>query len=196
MPLVSKRFAALCRSPELLRDIDAGWVSSLVVVRSLTAWLVRLGRHVRKLKISFPAFEDWDWHESEDAPPAVAACLGAAGAVGVLEELSVWSVPGSEWLAAMPSLRRLVLMARGLGQELVVSPAIGMLTNLESLELGGRPIFWVEGCTLPASITRLHLQDSEAYDFPDQVGACLAQLPPAAGRRSLQLSAARSAVAT
>lgn len=175
---MSKRFAALCCSPEMLRNVCVSSVSRLLEVRSLTCWFVRHGRHVRKLNIYFPPFDIWDHDDELDdwqydervlAPPAVAACLGAAGAGGSLVDLTVGGAPGSDWLAAFPSLRRLVLMEED--QQLLLSPAIEMLTNLESLTLVGQPISWSEDLRLPASITHLHLQDPGAFVLPDQVGA-------------------------
>ncbi len=49
-----------------------------------------------------------------------------------------------------------------------ISPAIGMLTAPESLELGSKQISFSRGTRLPASITQLHLCDDKSTEMPQQ----------------------------
>ncbi len=160
--LVSKRFAALCGSPELLQEVDVGWLHAAPqAAHSLTAWLTHHRQHVRRLRIAIDvqAFRD-------DASAAI-ACLAAAGAADGLAALTVEGrVPGTDWLAALRSLRHLELKDYS-GQLLFISPAINLLTALESLKLAFLRMSFCAGARLPDSITRLHLRD-KSTDMPQQ----------------------------
>lgn len=70
------------------------------------------------------------------------------------------------WLAALRSLQHLQL--KDYCKDLWVTPAIGMLTGLESLELQSTQISFSAGTRLPASITQLHLGDDSGTDMPQQ----------------------------
>lgn len=108
--LVSKRFAALCGSPKLLRSVDASLLSSLEKLCALTAWLAQHGQHVWRLTFQAPTAQAVAADEGSTAA-ALVGCLAAAGAGGALQTLTVLEgyVPSTEWLAAMPrrSLRHL-----------------------------------------------------------------------------------------
>ena len=165
--LVSRRFAALCCSPELLREVEASArhsQHSLPALHSVTAWLERHGPHVRRFHLSaLPARGD----DAGGFAAALTACLEAAGAAGQLTELELFSEEvRTEWLAAMPSLRRLYLV----GDALHISSAIGGLTALQSLDLAGddNEMTWAAAGRLPTTITRLFVQADGAEQMPYQ----------------------------
>lgn len=169
--LVCKRFAAAACTPELLRDVDASKIESLTALRSLAAWLLRHGPHVRHFSCRFPG-ED----EGIELATAVTSCLVAAGAPRQLHELAVvGNIRSTEWLPAMQSLERLRLLDTE-AEPLQVSPTVSMLTALCSLELEGRPILLDAAARLPPSITRLRLCDSGG-SMPLQASRVAAALP-------------------
>ena len=101
--LACRRFAAAACDPELLREVDAGQLEGLWALRSLAAWLVRHGRHVRRLSLACYAE-----HLLADCAAALASCLVAADAAGKLEQVKVSGRVGStEWVAALRSLQHL-----------------------------------------------------------------------------------------
>lgn len=164
--LVSKRFAALSCSPELLRSVDVGRLIGVSAVQSLTAWLARHGKHVREL--SFDCYDPyfghrlWDVHEEEAVTEAaVAACMTAAGTAGQLADLAASGIRSTDWLSALRSLRQLCLSSDSISVPLRISPAISSLTALTSLSLYGDPIAFEAGAQLPASIEELCLSDSK-----------------------------------
>ena len=162
---------ALCGpvlQPELLREVDVGTLMGPPALRSLMAWLLRHGAHVRQLQFyAAPAMEV----ERSSAAATFMGCLVAAGAAGSLEELKTGGdMPSTEWLAAMRSLRRLLIVGSYAGgRPLPISPGISGLTALESLKLDSavQPISFDAGARLPASITRLSLSDP-GHQMPDQ----------------------------
>ena len=160
--LACRRFAAVCCSPQLLREVRVEYPFPFEL-HSLLAWLVRHGRHVRKL-----ALKDGSGGEPESTiDVAVASCLAVAGAAGQLEELSLvyFSELHTEWLPALWSLRRLSLS----GSRLRISAAIGGLSALGSLELCSDNIMFTAGARLPPTITRLHVEAGNDEEMPEQV---------------------------
>lgn len=166
--LVCKRFAAAARSPDLLRDLDVA-VTSLAALRSFTGFLEKHGQLLERLTL-ICLFGEGEEQDEVSAGAAVAACLAVAGAGGQLTELSArGSIHTTEWLPAMPSLRRLVLdqLHRS---PLRICPAISTLTALRSLELQG-PMSFQASTRLPASIESLYLRLDNADDLPEQASA-------------------------
>lgn len=165
---MSKPFAVLCHSPELLRDVDTGPLESLEALQSFEAWVRKHGQHMRRLSFDCSAARRDALSGQVDS--AFSACLEAAGAAAgpsLVQLTAVRSGIGThstEWLPAFPSLRRLEL--RGL---LRISPAICSLTALESLHLQGFSVVFEEEVSLPPSLTQLHLRTPFAYELPDQV---------------------------
>ncbi len=172
--LACKRFAAAACSPELLRQMDVGELPNLPAVRSLAAFLARHGRHLQRLIV---CCEDGTGEGEAIAAGAVTACLMTAGAGGQMAELTaIGCIRSSDWLAAMPSLRRLHLEARPLETDLHVSPEISSLTALSSLALEGDSII-PAGTRLPASLECVTLQWDCSDSFPEQAsGAVLASM--------------------
>ncbi|PRW20972.1 p53-induced death domain-containing 1 isoform X1 [Chlorella sorokiniana] len=184
--LVCKRFAALCCSPQLVRDIQAGYVGGLQKLRSLALWLQRYSPHLRELQFhsQYDNEQDSAYTASYDAlDAAMRSCLAAASAAGRLEYLAIErSCFDLEWLPAMPSLRGLDLYYND--DPLRVSAAINALPALESLWLTSTETITFEGgVSLPTTLTRLWLEvevgwevdvaDDEREDMPPQI----AQLP-------------------
>lgn len=168
MALVSKRFAAAARSPELLQRADAGHVQGAVAVRSLEAWLARHGGHVRRLQLTASPLSRQDAAEVIATQTALAKCLEAAAAAGQLVRLSAGScVTSTAWLGGMPSLQQLELFGETWVSPLHLSPAISGLTALRSLSLDGH-IVTKDGLQLPASITWLRLSDYRSQHMPGQ----------------------------
>lgn len=171
--LASRRFAALCNSHELLRELHFPAIWELRALHSLTAWLARHGRHAQQL--SFTADRDEENEgvvivDESGMAEAVASCLAAAGTAGQLSELSVrlYGQPlHTEWLSAMRSLRRLTL---GGDNTLHISPAISGLTALQSLQINADALRFGAGSRLPAAITRLQLElgYEHLHDMPEQ----------------------------
>ena len=165
--LVSRRFAALCCIPELLRDVATPYVDSLPALLSFMAWLVRHGRHVLRLDFTArpaPPLDEGCW------TAAVVSCLAASGTAGQLAELQFsYLLPlplHTEWLAIMRSLRCLCLD----GDAIHISPAISGLTALQSLELSSMEIInLTAGARLPTSMTRLCVTTDGAEQMPEQV---------------------------
>lgn len=138
-------------------------IASLPALHSLTAWLGRHGRHVRRLAYSDGGDDDHPWLA------AVARCITTAGTVGQLEQLTVDAgIRSTEWLAVMPSLRRCRIHNFAL-TELRIPPAISALTALRSLALAGEPIELDPETRLPTSITELELFQCSGEDMPQQV---------------------------
>ncbi len=163
--------AAAC-DPELLREVDAGQLDGLWALRSLAAWLVRHGRHVRRLSLACYAEE----HLPADCAAALASCLVAAGAAGKLEQMKVSGRVGStEWVAALPSLQHLSVRDTA-GEQLRVSPALSGLTALRSLALGGYPVSLAARARLPAGITWLDLLGDGSTEMPPQASGAAALL--------------------
>ena len=168
--LVSRRFAALCCSPELLQEVEKPLLHSLPALHSFLAWLVRHGQHIQRLRL--PAYCAQGEDENSWAA-AVASCLAVVGAAGQLTELDASSgLLHTEWLPAMRSLRHLRLS----GNLLRISLAIAGLTALQSLELDSEEIIFAAGARLPSSITRLVVAGDEAEQMPDQVSSTRATL--------------------
>ncbi len=164
MALVSKRFAAAARSPELLRVVEVQ--SSLADMASFVPWLTRHGQHVRQLKF-VPNPRPWPLADDEQICAALHSCLLALGAAGQLQELVLWCWFGdTDWLESILSLRRLQLYTRGLGPPL--SPALGGLTHLEELTLSVEDQFEPD-MRLPPSITCLEWI-ATSKPVPQQVG--------------------------
>ena len=168
---MSKRFAALCCSPELLREVHAG-ADSLSALRLLTAWLAQHRLHVQRLYLTCPSGRArlrLPPAEASTFEAALTACLMTVGTTGQLLELSVRGMGSAEWLAAMPSLRHLELCPYGTA--LHIPPAISTLTALNSLQLGADTSF-EPGVRLPLSITFLQLQHYGCDLLPEQVRRC------------------------
>lgn len=163
--LACKRFAAAACSPELLRQMDVGELPHLPAVRSLTAFLARHGQHLQRLTLSC---QDDTGEGTAAAAAAAATCLSIAGAGGQLTDLDASGcICSSDWLAVMPLLRRLALQTWLAGSDLHVSQAIGALTALSVLELGGDLNIPASTC-LPRSLERLTLQSDSSDAFPHQ----------------------------
>ena len=133
------------------------------MLHSLTAWLGQHGRHVRRLAADVPYDDGTDpgWEA------ALASCLTAAGTAVQLEQLALQGyIHGTEWLAAMRSLRRCSVV-NDEDDELRMSAAISGLTALEHLDLGADPIQLLPHIRLPSSITQSELSSS-GDDMPPQ----------------------------
>ncbi len=176
--LACKRFAAAARSPELLREADVV-LPTLLAVRSFAVFLARHSQHLRQLMLYC---QDGTEEGEVAAAAAVAACLAIAGAGAQLMELNVIGcIRSSDWLAAMPALRRLQLEAHPHDSRLHMSPAIGALAALIELELEGR-LMIPAGTRLPASLERLTLRWDYSDALPEQASGC-ADLLSAFGRK-------------
>ena len=143
--------------------------------QSLTAWLARHGQHLQRLQIACSSYNPANM-------AAVAACLETAGTAGQLVELSTGiGICSTEWLAAMPSLRRLKLSAPVWSYDwgfLQISPAINGLTALEHLDLEHSAFELEAGVRLPASITRVKLSWFLRSGDEEEVGNACSQLLP------------------
>lgn len=185
--LVSKRFAALCCSPTLLRDVYA-FICGMPDLDSFLSWLKAHGPHIRRLQFTVvPAQGE---AKSNDAAVqrslAAANCLATAGSTGKLEELEelelYWEAANTGCgLPAMRSLQRATLFGSGTLSLVYISPAIAGATALQSLKLCGDKLQFAAGARLPSGITRLwasfdgNLQGVK--DMPNQVsGTCLSAL--------------------
>lgn len=143
--LACRRFAALARSPLLLRKVEV-WAYSLAAMRSLLAWMVRHSRHIRRLTFLGYVGDDED---AGICAAAVATCLAAASAAGQLEELTARSLMlHTKWLPLVRALRRLSLTA-------------------EALEVDSSDISFAAGARLPASITCLAVLSDENTEMPE-----------------------------
>lgn len=169
--LASRRFAALCCSPQLLREVETPELVSLPALHSLSAWLARHGQHVHLF--DFTAELAWGGDEGSWGA-AITGCLAVVGAAGQLEELTVHCWPlHTEWLPLMRSLRRLRLQ----GSPLCISPAISGLTALQSLVLRGKQISIAATSRPPSTITRLLVKCDEADPMPSQVSTLALTVP-------------------
>ncbi|KAI7838886.1 hypothetical protein COHA_007351 [Chlorella ohadii] len=84
--LVSKRFAALCGSPALLRESEI-YLCTFADADSAAAWLLRHARHVRRLELEIEDVEDVG--PAASIATAIATCFAVAGAAAQLDELCV-----------------------------------------------------------------------------------------------------------
>lgn len=150
--------------------MDVGELPNLTAVRSFTYFLKKHGQLLERLTVNCAIGEDEEEEDDVSAAAAVTACLSVAGAGGQLTELSArGTIHTTEWLPAMPSLRRLELdqLHRS---PLRICPAISALTALSSLELHG-PMGFRASTRLPASIESLYLRLDSADDLPEQASA-------------------------
>ena len=98
--LISKRFHALCTSPQLLRQLVVD-CHDPAKRQALMAWLARHARHVRKLELA--------GQPQGDRPPnalsgAIMGCLCILGAAGGPEELTLEATYAGGSLRALESL--------------------------------------------------------------------------------------------
>lgn len=120
LPLVSKRFAELCHSPELLRTVSVRLMEPRLLpkLRALCRWLVRrAAASVEVLEIALarvdgqkPSLVGEDGAEAVAALAAAAAACGAAGTLFELQlELDAVDVPVrlGAWAAALEDLHEL-----------------------------------------------------------------------------------------
>ncbi len=162
--LACKRFAAAALSPELLREMDVE-LMSLPAVRSFAAFLARHGQQLQRLKLHC---DDETEEGGAAAAAAVTACLSFAGAGRQLVELRVSGrICSTEWLVAMPLLRRLELQSWDEGSRLHVSSAIRSLSALSVLQLSGNLSF-PAGKRLPPSLKWLSLESDGSAALPKQ----------------------------
>ena len=170
--LASRRWHDCAHAPELCRQVrmDSLWRTSRFgpwshSVASLTAWLMRHGRHVRHMQLG-------GFHskvESQEEQAQLACCLMAC-AGGQLQTLraGIDGLVVAAWApAAMRSLRELQLGFAA--SELQISTSLHSLTQLTLLELAGTPVRFAAGARLPASVRRLQLMDSCSTELPPKV---------------------------
>ena len=188
--LVSHRWHDCAHAPELCRQVrmDSLWRISRFgpwshSVASLTAWLMRHGRHVRHMQLG-------GFHakiESQEEQAQLACCLMAC-AGGQLETLraAIDGLVVAAWApAAVRSLRELQLGFAA--SELQISNSLHSLTQLTLLVLAGRPVRFAAGARLPASLRRLRLLDGSSSSLPAQVwpnaapAPCIASMKTAPG---------------
>ena len=162
--LVSKRLAALCLAPELLRCVEVDFLSHgerlLVRAEAFLQFHTTHACHIRSLRFTIDGGED----SKLDA--LVVGWLGAIGAAGALESLSAYVgmlLCSTAWLPALTKLRKLTLSTP---VKLRLPNDFSKLTALTDAQLTGRAI---TAPTLPASLTALHLTDEESPAPPPQV---------------------------
>ncbi len=152
-----QRFAALCGSPALLREVEVQ-LSSVSAADSFALWLMRHGRQVHTLNWAADARPALGGHAGSFAS-AVATCLAVAGLVSQLDDLTIaiTSCSGfhvrTDCLRTMGSLPRLTLSTAD--AIACIAPAIARLTALQSLEVRGPVMRLPAELRLPSSITRL-----------------------------------------
>ena len=157
---VSRRFAALCCSPKLLREVGTASIRCLPALHALSAWLARHGQHMRRFTFVVGQAAE------EQAGSLIAATASSL----------------ADWLPALRSLRCLSLS----GSPLAIPPAISGLTALQSLQLTSYEICFAAAARLPTAITRLvveihGLQEYDGREMPRQAsrqGCCVAPWLP------------------
>ncbi len=172
---MSKRFAALCGTPELLQDAHISF-RSLSQADCASAWLLQHSRHMHRLELV--AWAGDDMLEGSYAS-AFATCLSAAGTAAQLTRLSVGALRfdlHTEWLRTMRSLRKLTLTT---DNALHIAPAVSALTALQSLGLRSSGLQLPAEVRLPTSITRLWV-NSYSENMPQQASrVCCLDAPKA-----------------
>ena len=156
----------LCRQVVLHREMARRGVKPLAAsLESLRAWLLRHGRHVRRVELVGTCVLD------DAAQAHLACCLHACACSGQLEALRVWLAPlqvGS-WAPAMRhSLRHLQLGSAR--HELLINSSLASLSQLTALQLRGKPVSFAAGARLLLSLERLYFADRSSPALPDQVG--------------------------
>lgn len=163
LSLVCKQFKAAALL-SIVREANVV-LRTLPAMRSFTSFLAEHGQNLQRLTISS---HDGTAEGEAAAAAATADCLSAAGARGQLSKLRAsGSIRSTEWLVAMPSLRRLQLYSQPHSSPLHVSSAISSLTALSELELEGA-ITFSAGTHLPASIECLALSRDPSAAIPGQ----------------------------
>lgn len=164
--LVCKRLRALCRAPELLRQVtvtlrDAPGLPHQARLVSLRGFLEAAGQHIGGLRLDVPS----DIGLADDAT----VCVEAWSEVGApcLRDLSVTAplTGRTDWLLAMTGLTRLELRCHS--DTLHLPRGFSQLTALASAGLWGAP--FVLDVPLPRGLTALSFLTNLA--LPNQVGA-------------------------
>lgn len=148
-------------------DIEEVDSCSLPGLRSLSVWLLRHGRHVRRLALRFSG-------DDVEEQQLLAACLAACAAGGQLERLQLVAdglklpLVFSAWAPVLRHLTQLELICDS-GVEVTCS--LHPLTALRKLKLvnGIRSLQLGPGVRLPAQLEQLTLQDRRAAAMPEQV---------------------------
>lgn len=178
MALVSRRFHALCFSPQLLEAIEARvdytdddcesdeWMDAQCMQRLLSLHGFLSSEHAQHVR-SMDLVVSW-WEEA-----ALISCLTVCGSAGRrMEELRLHIInrlTSMEWLPRLSHLRRLRLAA----SDLWLPASMGALQALQSADLEcmgwDSAIQWGPG-PLPSSLTHLGITFDEATRMPWQVG--------------------------
>lgn len=162
--LVSKRLAAVCLEPELLRSlkVDIHCLQAVARLQALLQFLTAHARHVRSLGLT--ATRVLAKADKADLSALVMGCLAAIGAAGALEELQVRTSLGSTaWLPALTKLRTLDVHS---APNVRLPPGFSKLTMLVDVRLTSLSI---NAPTLPISLTALKLADLTSTAPPPQV---------------------------
>lgn len=160
-------------APDLLQTVklvDASkWCHTNARLPSLTAWLLRHGRHVRSLEL--------DCGRAPTDPEAytweLAACLGALVVARSLQRLSVSCSSDSpdlcvtSWGVALRQLKSLRLLSCG---ELRICRSLAGLSAVTELELRGEVITVEAAAQLPPNVEQLSLSVEDDEELPHQVG--------------------------
>ena len=167
--LVSRRWHAAAHAPGLLQSPI--WCYSSTHLPSLTAWLLRHGRHVRSLNIDCYPPRDQLTMVAWELAGCLTAC--AATAARSLQRLSLRLADGgtlcvASWCAVLRQLRSLELEASS--YTLQISSSLAGLTAVTQLRLQGRTVSLGAGVQLPPAVERLELRDEASTALPLQVG--------------------------
>lgn len=175
---VSKRWSRCSTSPQLLQCLDVRFAAAgspqaaeLPTLRSWAAFMLRHGRHVRRLTLRV--------YRADSAEAQLLLNTGltacAAAEAQVLEDLSLafWCSGGallaSEWAAALTGLQRLKLIA---ADELRVTANLAGLCQLHTLRLLSARVILEPQVQLPTSLQAVRLGDSCSGELPRQASGC------------------------
>lgn len=178
MALVSKRFARLCCSPELVRDVVLvlpRWQQQVGKLRALQHWLQTDGRgsYAQQLKLDM---------RGQQPPPSlpivniVHGCIHACSASLirlVLGGAAAYACAAAAPWVAVSSLAVLELNGiMWMHHEMRLAGPLHVLTGLKSLKLEGSSVSFDPSLRLPVSLTSLNLWQwggNVAAPMPSQV---------------------------
>jgi len=184
VPLVCRAWRQQVNSsPQLLQamrlEFDSQVQPASARLQSLLEWMLRYSiTHVRSLNME--VLQHGDGMHAIAAVDGLSALLGACGAAGALEDLTVrHDLPtlAHSWLPSMRRLRRLTLIAEITEDEqwedeamqLCFDPPSWALGSLEDLDLLAPQVEIAPRAHLPPSLTRLRVSGLTGNALPPQV---------------------------
>ncbi|PRW51148.1 putative LRR receptor-like serine threonine- kinase [Chlorella sorokiniana] len=174
--LVSWRWHEAAHAPSLCRKVYCTTYGA-ASLKSLTAWLLRHGNHVRTLSLDSNEVEEEE--EARDSPPdeqgeqLLAGFFSACAAAGLLESLTIIHTNQAlrplcigAWLLSLPRLQKLDLVCED-GLQLTCS--LHSLSALREMELITGYLHLVPSVHLPPQLTQLTFEVEADIVLPEQL---------------------------